>query len=272
MHLHTKDLEKENHLIHTDNDLILEKIAQNEDKIVEQKNILTRLRYLFDQDEGEILQESQVLIDVAFKNAAIDNSLQKQFILANLVKEQVRVIQDQLRAHADGFQNQENLIRELGLQLDKEIAKMQKLATRSYHFAELKKELFRLSKELISTQVKAKVLEVDLDRPTHIHRWRFLQVTDPERYQTLFMTQYLKDQLLISLDSLNNLRERKKRLFKKTFRFQKMVTRVNFAEEVDKLTTLLNEGTTKFVLMKVEFQINNHLFWTRRTRFLRSGG
>jgi hypothetical protein len=56
---------------------------------------------------------------------------------------------------------------------------------------DLKREVYLLSKELLSTQQKAKFLDDELAKPLNVHRWRKLESTDLETYELISKIQSL---------------------------------------------------------------------------------
>jgi chromosome segregation ATPase len=60
----------------------------------------------------------------------------------------------------------------------------------------------KLERELQRERAKKKVLQNDLGRPINIHRWRFLEVKDPERYGLLQRAHRLQRRILDAADEI----------------------------------------------------------------------
>mmetsp|Transcript_18172 Transcript_18172/g.51997 ORF Transcript_18172/g.51997 Transcript_18172/m.51997 type:complete len:827 (-) Transcript_18172:1855-4335(-) len=60
----------------------------------------------------------------------------------------------------------------------------------------------KLERELQRERAKKKVLQNDLGRPINIHRWRFLEVKDPERYSLLQQAHRLQRRILDVADGI----------------------------------------------------------------------
>ena len=61
----------------------------------------------------------------------------------------------------------------------------------------------KLERELQRERAKKKVLQNDLGRPINIHRWRFLEVKDPERYGLLQRAHRLQRRILDAADEIS---------------------------------------------------------------------
>lgn len=77
---------------------------------------------------------------------------------------------------------------------------------------ELEQEQSRLEEELLQEQTKVKRLEEELNRPFNVHRWRQLEVSDPERYALIQKVSSLQKRLT---DSQSALQEKEKEIEEK---------------------------------------------------------
>ena len=66
----------------------------------------------------------------------------------------------------------------------------------------LKKEVHKLSKELIEERLKTRALSDELSKPMNIHQWRQLEGTEPEIYQMLMKVHSLQRNLIAKTEEL----------------------------------------------------------------------
>ena len=60
----------------------------------------------------------------------------------------------------------------------------------------LKKEIYKLEKDLLAERTKINALHIEMERPLNVHRWRKLKGSDPARYKLICKVQKLQKQLI----------------------------------------------------------------------------
>ena len=83
-----------------------------------------------------------------------------------------------------------DLTRELGIARDQ-----------AGQLAELKRELYRLQRELLQERTKVKALSEELENPMNVHRWRKLEGSDPATYEMIQKIQTLQKRLIAKVCS-----------------------------------------------------------------------
>jgi hypothetical protein len=89
------------------------------------------------------------------------------------------------------------------------------LLTVTSHWRFLQLEKIRIEKALLSEKSKVRVLEDELEIPRNVHRWRFLEGSNPSLLQMLRMIIKLRDSGMISLSKMERLRYKIKTLKRK---------------------------------------------------------
>ena len=88
-----------------------------------------------------------------------------------------------------------------------EVKKIEKLRNKSQHSNMLKSESLRLEKAKLMEQGKVRALEEELETPMMIHRWRFLEGTNPESANLIKMSHALRSKIMLKISTLSRYRE-----------------------------------------------------------------
>jgi hypothetical protein len=163
------------------------------------ENTLMRARYLFDTAEKDMLQilRSNDRFDSNFW--VLERTIHKRNFQSVVLKEKCRILRSQITAEAATYVLKAKRVDGLLAQLNHEVSILQTLQKRVNHADALKLERIRLDKSLLEARGRVKALEEELETPMHIHRWRFLESTNPEAMQMLKMAQILRAKLMVKV-------------------------------------------------------------------------
>jgi hypothetical protein len=92
------------------------------------------------------------------------------------------------------------------------VKRKESLVMRVSHLKMLNLEAIRVAKMLLLEQGKVRALEDDLEKPLNVHRWRFLEGTNPELAQLLRMNVELRERLMYRIFVLVRVRKEQKDL------------------------------------------------------------
>ena len=67
---------------------------------------------------------------------------------------------------------------------------------------DLKREVFRLQKDLLQEKTKVKALSEELENPMNVHRWRKLEGSDPATYEMIQKIQTLQKRLIMKTEEV----------------------------------------------------------------------
>jgi hypothetical protein len=170
------------------------------------KNQLARTRYLRDVAETDIIQQDRITDRFEIEQRALEGSIHRRTFEGTLLKEKARVLESLIRSEANAFVvivNQAETLHQILLQ---EIEKRKFTEARSQHLQALRLERLRLEKQCLLAKGKAKAPEDELETPMHVHRWRFIEGTNPELIQLIRMTQALRGRYMIKVATLERLK------------------------------------------------------------------
>jgi hypothetical protein len=97
-------------------------------------------------------------------------------------------------------------VAEMREQLDRELVRTQHFQNAIQHRRSLRLECLRLDKQMLEAQGKVKALEEELEVPLNVHRWRFLEGTNPEAFQMIKMTHALRTKCMVKISALRRAR------------------------------------------------------------------
>jgi hypothetical protein len=155
-----------------------------------------KARYMFDTAEKDVLQ--MLRSNDRFENNfwVLERTIHKRNFQSVVLKEKYRVLTSQITAEATTYVLEAKRVDELIVSLDHELSVLQVLKKRLIRANALKLERIRLEKSLLEAQGRVRALEDELETPMHIHRWRFLESTNPEVMQLVRMAQMLRAKLM----------------------------------------------------------------------------
>ena len=67
---------------------------------------------------------------------------------------------------------------------------------------DMKNEIYLLEKELMDQRLKGKILNEELEKPMNVHRWRELEVTEPELFEMIQKIQSLQKRLIAKTEEV----------------------------------------------------------------------
>ncbi|XP_065351647.1 cilia- and flagella-associated protein 58-like [Cloeon dipterum] len=168
-----------------------------------------------EQEQKQLQDEIAVLHHQKEKlGTDLDKLNENQSALQKKLKakeEEIRVLRSQIKELEKEFK-QANLqydqkveeIRLLQLQVQNLTSEKKLIAQDLMARDDTRMQVFRLQRDLTEEQLKRKALEDELAQPRNIHRWRYLQGEDPERFELIQRLALVQKQLVVTLSSSNN--------------------------------------------------------------------
>jgi len=182
------------------------------DSVTEMRNKIQKHRHLLMQTELENKKQEQVVTDLKFVVLAIEQSVTKSMMEAKLLREKAKTVHSIITMESEAFSNKQKQIEFLKLDLQNLVSVTCELQEKVIHKKALQADFNRLSKSLVLESSKSRALEDDLEKPINIHRWRFLEATNPELSHLLQMSRELRDRLIILLYRLDRYKLAKKKV------------------------------------------------------------
>ena len=98
-----------------------------------------------------------------------------------LLYEKIKIQQSTLRQGEAQYQERLNDLRVLKLKVKDVMRELMISKKQGSQTDDLKREVFRLQKDLLQEKTKVKALSEELENPMNVHRWRKLEGSDPGR-------------------------------------------------------------------------------------------
>merc|ERR1711904_746909 len=137
---------------------------------------------------------------------------------------------------------------------------------------DLKKEVYRLQRELLQERTKVKALSEELENPMNVHRWRKLEGSDPDTYEMIQKIQTLQKRLIAKTEEVvekDLLIQEKEKLYVELKNILARQPGPEVAEQLSVYQTNLREKTKQMKAMAAELnmyqaQVNEYKFEIER--------
>jgi DNA repair exonuclease SbcCD ATPase subunit len=230
-----------------------EEIRVTEEHVTEYRNKIQRSLHLAGQADLDIMKQKQVVTDLKLTSFALNDSVTRKAIEAQLIKEKAGTIAGILTMGQFAYRKQSEDLDRLQADLDVGIQRQKELLARVSHRRALMLEQIRIQKALIQESGKVRALEDEIEKPLNVHRWRFLDGTNPELAQLLRMNDELRDRLMLKINVLARLKVVKSNLTGDSKVLDTHLTRSycgNIQEEFDFLTSVLRHKTKQLSVIQ----------------------
>lgn len=221
-----------------------DKIKDLDTLCTEYRNKIQRNIYLISQGELNSKKQKQVVTDLSFSTYSLNTSLSKKTSEVEILRQKVETVKDLLTMGSLSYNQQAEKLKVLKDQLTAEVDKQKQLLSRVDHRRALQLEQIRIQKSLLHESGKCKALEEELEKPMNIHRWRFLEGTNPEVAQLLRMTHELRDRITMKIAVNQRLKENREKLQSKSKNLENHLTNSytgNYQEEYRFLSDVLKQ-------------------------------
>jgi chromosome segregation ATPase len=161
------------------------------------ENTLMRSRYLSEVAETDLAMLGRGNQKLETDHRLFELAVHKKTAEGTNMKDKVMTVTSSIKAEADTYRQAVKNVDTLLNSLQNELATLDRLRTKTSHLSCLKLECLRLEKGLIQARGKVRALEDELETPMNIHRWRFLEGTNPEGAQMIKMTHVLRSKCML---------------------------------------------------------------------------
>lgn len=194
-HLRSLMLKKEVERLTNERDKLKMKCREMTKRIDLIKNEVAKRVYI--AQEAEIDKSATRLI---IKNSlascrVIRSQIYKKRDVSNAIKSQEHTIREILSKYSYGYDKKVEENEELVFKLKIALSRQEELKRKVRYMKNLKIEIVRLEKELVSAQCKVLVLEDEFNKPMRVRKWFFLEHTNPELYELYIMRRLVLDQI-----------------------------------------------------------------------------
>ncbi|EAY02691.1 hypothetical protein TVAG_406680 [Trichomonas vaginalis G3] len=228
---------------------LAQQVADIDSQNTELRNHIQKSRYLLSQTELQNMKQQQVINDLQSIKYSLNESVTKKSCEITDIHEKIYLLNGELKTGSLAFKNKIETIENLKKELIREVKRHQFLLDSVQHSKALFKEHIQLTKALLMEQGKCRALEDELERPMNIHRWRFLEGTNPDLLQLFKMSMELKNKLmekLYALQRINLKRDKAKEDLDKQEKHYKWAYTGNINEEMNYLNNVLKAKNQQF--------------------------
>ncbi len=199
--IHKQNMDKatyqqENNKINSEIGQKKREIASYDMTIKTQEEDIGRLKYVISEAEAEKQKQRKDYEMVINERDILGTQLIKRNEELSLLYEKIKIQQSTL-TKGDIYYNEKYV--EIQNFKD-QIAKLKREIIVSKHevdvVPQMKNEIYMIEKELMDHRLKAKTLSEELEKPMNVHRWRELEVTEPEVYEMILKIQSLQKRLI----------------------------------------------------------------------------
>jgi hypothetical protein len=228
-------------------------IRRAEDLSTEHRNKIQRSLHLMSQAELDIMKQHQVVHDLKTSQLSLNDSVTRRTAEIEILKTKVHTISGILGMGHMAYRKQTDQLLDLRTELERDVDRQRGLLMRVSHRRALMLEQIRIQKSLIKESGKCRALEDELEKPLNVHRWRFLDGTNPELAQLVWMNHELRDRLMLKITVLQRLRGARDKLQDGAKVMDTHLARNyqgNIQEEFDFLSNLLREKGRQLAMIE----------------------
>ena len=188
------------------NQELSEKLKKTLTNISSIYNTLVRSRHLNDVALTDLDYAQRLIssIELDLRNYEVHSN--NKFAEVNILREMVTNLSWTIKSESVKYTSISNSIIKYKSEIIQLIEIQKQYLEKTQHYKTLFKESINLDKNLLLLKCRSKALEEELEIPMNIHRWRFLEGTNPEHMQLIKMNQSLKNTFLLKLSTLQRLK------------------------------------------------------------------
>jgi len=171
-------------------------------------NTLVRSRYLHDVSENGLEEVKRIVTSLEAEKLVFETKANRRVAEVHNIRQKCKSLEYDIGSMHSHYNRISLEIEDLKTDLGNSISRQKDLIELSQHSRALFKENIKIEKSLLYFRCRAKALEEELETPMNIHRWRFLEGTNPEHMQLIKMNQSLKYTYLHKMCVLQRLRSK----------------------------------------------------------------
>ena len=171
------------------------------------ENRLMKARYLDDMAASDLQSLRRDNKRIESEKNTLAAVVHKKLKECTILREKSRVLGSTITAEGSAYTTMAKKVEQLMQDLSTELGKMQGLRMQGHHKDMLKLEVLRVEKQKLEAAGRARALEEELEKPMGIHRWRFLESTNPEVFQMIKMTHALRNKYMVKMTTLQRFQE-----------------------------------------------------------------
>ena len=171
------------------------------------ENRLMKARYLDEVAVSDLQGLRRDNKRIESEKTTMEAVVHKKLKECEILREKSAILSATISAEGDAYTVMAKKVEALMQDLQIELDKMQGLRMKGHHKDMLRLEVIRVEKQKLQAQGRVRALEEELEKPMGIHRWRFLENTNPEVFQMIKMTHALRNKYMVKMTTLQRFQE-----------------------------------------------------------------
>jgi len=236
-------------------------IKDMDNRVTETRNLIQRSLHLISESELDIMKQKQVMKDLFSTVSQMERVVVKKGREAQALHKQVLLLTAMIQKGGNAYKTTSSVVIDSKNELETVLANRKYLDESNRHNRALRLEIVRIEKSLLLEQGKCRALEDELEKPLNVHRWRFLDGTNPELSQLIRMNHNLRDKLMMLIYRLDRFRRHKDSIKQKAEILEGHLKKSyggSYEEECQYLNNLLRIKNQQ--LMDLESQVHKQQF------------
>jgi len=160
-------------------------LEDNAETIDSQNQELIKLTSMIQKMDAMAIQQRNEYEQVINERDILGTQLIRRNDELALLYEKIKIQQSTLRKGEAQYQERLNDLRVLKLKVKDVMRELMISKKQGSQTDDLKREVFRLQKDLLQEKTKVKALSEELENPMNVHRWRKLEGSDPATYEMI---------------------------------------------------------------------------------------
>ena len=184
-----------------------EKVSKAQDEQSTLENKVVKSRYVNDVAARDVQSLKRENSQLESGIRTLELAMHKRIDECNALRKKGSVICSTISAGERTYTLKAKQIQDLFSELQMELAKQEKMKGETHHSQMLKLECLRLERQTIIAQARNRAMEEELEKPRYIHRWKFLENTNPYVFQMIQMTNSLRNKYMVKAATLQRVQE-----------------------------------------------------------------
>eukprot|EP00946_MAST-07B_sp_MAST-7B-sp1_P003352 g3352.t1 len=247
-------------------------LDDNAETIDSQNQELIKLTSMIQKMDAMAIQQRNEYEQVINERDILGTQLIRRNDELALLYEKIKIQQSTLRKGEAQYQERLNDLRVLKLKVKDVMRELMISRKQGSQTDDLKREVFRLQKDLLQEKTKVKALSEELENPMNVHRWRKLEGSDPATYEMIQKIQTLQKRLIMKTEEVvekDLLIQEKEKLYVELKNILARQPGPEVAEQLSVYQHNLKEKTRQMKAMASELnmhqaQVNEHRFEIER--------
>ncbi len=195
-------VEKEKEGLRKDKIRVVQQTAELEQLMQGQNAEITKLNHIINEADAERLRQKKEYDVVINERDILGTQLIRRNDELALLYEKIKIQQNTLNKGEVQYRERLEDVRVLKLKIGELKREAHVLRNQVTNVDVMRKEVYRLQKELLEERTKVKALAEELENPMNVHRWRKLEGSDPGTFEMIQKIMTLQKRLIAKTEEV----------------------------------------------------------------------